>query len=40
MNKEDWNNLTKEEYQKVFKNSAMKRTKLEGISRNIKLNKG
>ncbi len=39
MNRDDWNNLTKEEYQKIFKNSAVKRTKLEGISRNIKLNK-
>ena len=28
-------NLTDEEYVKLFKNSAMKRTKLKGLKRNI-----
>ena len=30
-----WENLTEEEYRKVFKNSAVKRTKFSGLKRNI-----
>ena len=36
--KEDWENLTKEKFKKLFSKSAMKRTKYEGLARNIKLN--
>lgn len=33
--KRDWEELTKETFAKVFKNSAVKRTKFEGLTRNI-----
>lgn len=33
--KKDWEEITKETFDKVFKNSAVKRTKLEGLKRNI-----
>jgi epoxyqueuosine reductase len=33
--KKDWEEITAETFQKVFKNSAVKRTKLEGLKRNI-----
>ena len=39
MKNEDWENLTRDKYTKLFKNSAIKRTKYEGLSRNIDLNK-
>ncbi len=35
MTKKDWEEITADIFQKVFKNSAVKRTKLEGIKRNI-----
>ncbi len=35
MNKEKWKNLTEEEFKKLFKQSAVKRTKFEGLRRNI-----
>lgn len=34
--KKDWEEITKETFNKVFKNSAVKRTKFEGLERNIK----
>ncbi|CAM3987759.1 tRNA epoxyqueuosine(34) reductase QueG [Flavobacterium antarcticum] len=34
--KKDWHELTSETFSKVFKNSAVKRTKLQGLVRNIK----
>ena len=36
MTKEEWNNLTIEEYRRLFKGSAVKRAKYEGLKRNIK----
>lgn len=36
MNKNDWNELTEETFKKVFKKSAVKRTKYNGLIRNIK----
>jgi len=33
--KKDWEEITTDVFQKVFKNSAVKRTKLEGLTRNI-----
>ncbi|WP_318642540.1 tRNA epoxyqueuosine(34) reductase QueG [Flavobacterium ardleyense] len=33
--KKDWNEITQETFRQVFKNSAVKRTKLEGLLRNI-----
>ncbi len=36
MNKRDWEEITLEIFQKVFKKSAVKRTKLSGLQRNIK----
>jgi epoxyqueuosine reductase len=36
MNKKDWEEITKDTFNKVFKNSAVKRTKFEGLQRNIK----
>ena len=33
--KNDWQEITKETFDVVFKNSAVKRTKLEGLKRNI-----
>jgi epoxyqueuosine reductase len=35
INKKEWENITEEVFQKVFKNSAVKRTKFSGIKRNI-----
>ncbi|SHF83704.1 tRNA epoxyqueuosine(34) reductase QueG [Flavobacterium defluvii] len=34
--KKDWTEITEETFQKVFKNSPIKRTKFEGLKRNIK----
>jgi epoxyqueuosine reductase len=34
--KKDWEEITEDTFRKVFKNSAVKRTKLEGLQRNIK----
>lgn len=36
MSKKDWKDLTHEVFSKVFKKSAVKRTKFEGLKRNIK----
>jgi epoxyqueuosine reductase len=36
MKEQDWQEITSEVFQKVFKNSAVKRTKLEGLKRNIR----
>jgi epoxyqueuosine reductase len=35
MNKADWQDITQETFQKVFKTSAVKRTKFNGLKRNI-----
>jgi epoxyqueuosine reductase len=35
MSKKDWEDITEEVFQKVFKNSAVKRTKFDGLKRNI-----
>lgn len=35
MSKKDWEEITEETFKAVFKNSAVKRTKLEGLKRNI-----
>lgn len=35
MNKKDWENLNEETFNKLFKNSAIKRTKFKGLRRNI-----
>jgi epoxyqueuosine reductase len=35
MKKQDWEDITADVFQKVFKNSAVKRTKFEGLKRNI-----
>jgi epoxyqueuosine reductase len=35
LNKQDWDEITEEVFQKVFKNSAVKRTKFSGLKRNI-----
>ena len=35
MSKRDWEEITKDTFNKVFKNSAVKRTKYEGLTRNI-----
>ncbi|MFD2200477.1 tRNA epoxyqueuosine(34) reductase QueG [Shivajiella indica] len=35
MNKKDWEEITEETFNKVFKKSAIKRTKLSGLKRNI-----
>jgi len=35
MTKKDWQEITEETFKKVFKNSAVKRTKLDGLKRNI-----
>jgi epoxyqueuosine reductase len=35
LNKKDWDEITEDVFQKVFKNSAVKRTKFSGIKRNI-----
>jgi epoxyqueuosine reductase len=34
--KKDWEEITEDTFKKVFKNSAVKRTKLEGFQRNVK----
>ncbi|MEP4534043.1 MAG: tRNA epoxyqueuosine(34) reductase QueG [Cyclobacteriaceae bacterium] len=34
--KQDWQEMTREVFQKVFKKSAVKRTKFEGLQRNVK----
>lgn len=36
MTKKDWEEITEDTFEKVFKNSAVKRTKLDGLKRNIK----
>jgi len=36
MNKKDWDEITEETFRVVFKNSAVKRTKFEGLQRNIR----
>ncbi|MBR9915398.1 MAG: tRNA epoxyqueuosine(34) reductase QueG [Algicola sp.] len=36
MSKKDWEEITKDTFNKVFKKSAVKRTKFEGLTRNIK----
>lgn len=38
--KQDWQEMTKEVFQKVFKKSAVKRTKFEGLKRNLQFIKG
>ncbi len=35
MSKQDWTEITEEVFKKLFKNSAVKRTKFEGLKRNI-----
>jgi epoxyqueuosine reductase len=35
MTNKDWEEITADVFQKLFKNSAVKRTKLEGLKRNI-----
>jgi epoxyqueuosine reductase len=35
MTKKDWEEITEETFKKVFKNSAVKRTKFEGLKRNL-----
>ena len=36
MTKNEWSEITEEVFDKVFKNSAIKRTKFDGLKRNIK----
>ena len=36
MTQEQWQNLTEDEYRKLFKGSAVKRAKYQGLMRNIK----
>jgi epoxyqueuosine reductase len=36
MNKDEWKELTEETFRKIFKKSAVKRTKYEGLKRNIR----
>ena len=36
MNKKDWEEITHELFNEVFRKSAVKRTKFEGLKRNIK----
>ena len=36
MKKNEWDEITEEVFDKVFKNSAIKRTKFDGLKRNIK----
>jgi epoxyqueuosine reductase len=36
MKEEDWQQLSVEQYQQLFKGSAVKRAKYEGLMRNIK----
>jgi epoxyqueuosine reductase len=35
MTKKDWEEITEDVFKKVFKNSAVKRTKFSGLKRNI-----
>jgi epoxyqueuosine reductase len=35
MTKNDWEEITEEVFQKIFKKSAVKRTKFSGLTRNI-----
>ena len=35
MNRQEWTELTGEVFEKIFKHSAVKRTKLAGLKRNI-----
>jgi epoxyqueuosine reductase len=35
MTKKDWEEITEDTFRAVFKNSAVKRTKFEGLKRNI-----
>ncbi len=37
MNRENWQELTREIFQEIFRKSAVKRTKMEGLVRNIKM---
>lgn len=39
MTRDDWHNLTLEQYRAIFKGSAVKRAKYEGLMRNINLHK-
>ena len=39
MDKNKWDELSEENYKRIFKKSAVKRTKYSGIKRNIELNK-
>jgi epoxyqueuosine reductase len=36
MTKKDWEEITKDTFNKVFKKSAVKRTKFDGLERNIR----
>ena len=36
MNKGDWEDLTEDVFREIFRNSAVKRTKFDGLQRNIK----
>jgi epoxyqueuosine reductase len=40
LNKKDWEEITEDVFQKVFKNSAVKRTKFSGLKRNISFLQG
>ena len=40
MTRKDWEEITEDTFRKVFKNSAVKRTKYEGLKRNISFLKG
>ncbi len=40
MTKKDWEEITRDVFQKVFQKSAVKRTKLEGLQRNVSFLKG
>lgn len=40
MNKRDWEDITEDVFQKVFKNSPVKRTKFSGLKRNIEFMRG
>ena len=40
MNKKDWEEITEEVFQKIFRKSAVKRTKFDGLQRNIQFLKG
>lgn len=40
MNKQDWEDITQDVFSTIFKNSAVKRTKFKGLTRNINFIKG